>query len=91
MIILSEGRFLQRLTDSADFPNPETMRDRIAQRAQTKIDTLQIDHVLKDMMHDHCEFSDMFARILNGHGFDFAVQCGVDSEFPASTMGADGS
>ena len=55
-----------------------------------KIGILQTGHFLEGKEHDHGEFSDMFARFLDGKGFDFAIWNVVDSEFPASTSDADG-
>ena len=42
-------------------------------------------------MRDHGEFPDMFARILDGHGFDFTVRFMVDNKVRASTTDSDGS
>ena len=64
----------------------ELRKERIA-----KIGILRTGHVSKCMMRDHSEFSDMFARILDGHGFDFTVRVMIDNEVSASTINSDGS
>ncbi len=55
-----------------------------------KIGILQTGHVPDDLRRSHGEFADMFARFLDGKGFEFATWNVVDDEFPQSTDDADG-
>ncbi len=55
-----------------------------------RIGILQCGHVPEAVAAEHGDFSAMFARLLDGHGFDFRTWNVVDMEFPASIEEADG-
>jgi len=43
-----------------------------------------------EALRDAGDYPDMFARLLDGHGFDFRTYRAVDMEFPASARECDG-
>ena len=55
-----------------------------------KIGILQTGHAPDEVKGDLGDYSDMFARLLDGHGFDFATFSVVDDEFPSGPEAADG-
>lgn len=55
-----------------------------------KIGILQTGHAPDEVKGDLGDYSDMFARLLDGHGFDFATFSVVDGEFPSGPEAADG-
>ena len=55
-----------------------------------KIGILQTGHSPDEVRGDLGDYSDMFARLLGGHGFDFVTFNVVDGEFPAGPDDADG-
>jgi GMP synthase-like glutamine amidotransferase len=55
-----------------------------------KIGILQTGHAPDEVRGDLGDYSDMFARLLGGHGFDFVTFNVVDGEFPAGPDDADG-
>ena len=55
-----------------------------------KIGILQTGHSPDEVRGDLGDYSDMFARLLGGHGFDFVTFNVVDGEFPAGPEDADG-
>jgi GMP synthase (glutamine-hydrolysing) len=55
-----------------------------------KIGILQTGHSPDEVRGDLGDYSDMFARLLGGHGFDFVTYNVVDGEFPAGPADADG-
>ena len=54
------------------------------------IGILQTGHAPDEVKGDLGDYSDMFARLLGGHGFDFATYNVVDGEFPDGPQAADG-
>lgn len=55
-----------------------------------KIGILQTGHSPDEVRGDLGDYSDMFAQLLGGHGFDFVTFNVVDGEFPAGPDDADG-
>lgn len=55
-----------------------------------KIGILQTGHSPDEVRGDLGDYSDMFAQLLGGHGFDFVTFNVVDGEFPAGPQDADG-
>jgi GMP synthase (glutamine-hydrolysing) len=55
-----------------------------------KIGILQTGHAPDEVKGDLGDYSDMFARLLGGHGFDFVTYNVVDGEFPDDPHAADG-
>ncbi len=55
-----------------------------------KIGILQTGHVPDDLAERHGKYPDMFARLLDGHGFEFLAFPVVDQIFPDSVHAADG-
>ncbi len=55
-----------------------------------KIGILQTGHSPDEVRGDLGDYSDMFASILGGHGFDFVTFNVVDGEFPDGPEAADG-
>ena len=55
-----------------------------------KIGILQTGHFPEVLQGDHGDYEDMFARLLDGHGFTFQTWNVVDMEFPDSPQDADG-
>jgi GMP synthase (glutamine-hydrolysing) len=55
-----------------------------------KIGILQTGHSPDEVRGDLGDYSDMFAQLLGGHGFDFVTFNVVDGEFPAGPEEADG-
>jgi GMP synthase-like glutamine amidotransferase len=55
-----------------------------------KIGILQTGHSPDEVRGDLGDYSDMFAQLLGGHGFDFVTFNVVDGEFPAGPDAADG-
>ena len=55
-----------------------------------KIGILQTGHAPDEVKGELGDYSDMFARLLDGHGFDFATFSVVDGEFPSGPEAADG-
>jgi len=55
-----------------------------------KIGILQTGHSPDEVRGDLGDYSDMFAQLLGGHGFDFVTFNVVDGEFPAGPQEADG-
>ncbi|HAV09642.1 MAG TPA: glutamine amidotransferase [Rhodobacteraceae bacterium] len=55
-----------------------------------KIGILQTGHVADEIRSMLGDYSDMFVRLLNGHGFDFVVYNVVDMDFPAGPELCDG-
>jgi GMP synthase-like glutamine amidotransferase len=55
-----------------------------------KIGILQTGHSPDEVRGALGDYSDMFARLLGGHGFDFATFNVVDGQFPAGPDDADG-
>jgi GMP synthase-like glutamine amidotransferase len=55
-----------------------------------KIGILQTGHSPDEVRGELGDYSDMFARLLGGHGFDFVTFNVVDGEFPAGPDDADG-
>ena len=55
-----------------------------------KIGILQTGHVPDDLATRHGKYPDMFARLLDGHGFEFDAYPVVDEVFPDSVHAADG-
>ncbi len=55
-----------------------------------KIGILQTGHVADEIQPALGDYSDMFARLLDGHGFDFVTFNVVDGEFPDGPMACDG-
>ncbi len=55
-----------------------------------KIGILQTGHAPEDLVRDSGEYQAMFARLLDGHGFDFAAWPVVDGVFPEGPEAADG-
>lgn len=55
-----------------------------------KIGILQTGHVADEIRSMLGDYSDMFVRLLNGHGFDFVVYNVVDMDFPAGPEVCDG-
>ncbi len=55
-----------------------------------KIGILQCGHAMDEIKAEHGDYAAMFARLLDGHGFDFAAWNVVDMAFPASVDDADG-
>jgi GMP synthase (glutamine-hydrolysing) len=55
-----------------------------------KIGILQSGHAADELRPTLGDYSDMFARLLDGHGFDFATYNVVDGEFPAGPTDCDG-
>jgi GMP synthase (glutamine-hydrolysing) len=55
-----------------------------------KIGILQTGHSPDEVRGALGDYSDMFARLLGGHGFDFVTFNVVDGEFPAGPDDADG-
>ena len=54
------------------------------------IGILQTGHTPEDMREETGDYVDLFARLLDGQGFDFAPYSVVDMEFPADVSAADG-
>lgn len=55
-----------------------------------KIGILQTGHAPDEVRGELGDYSDMFARLLGGHGFDFVTFNVVDGAFPAGPEAADG-
>ena len=55
-----------------------------------RIGILQCGHVPEAVAAEHGDFSAMFARLLDGHGFEFHTWDVVDMTFPASIDDAEG-
>ncbi len=55
-----------------------------------KIGILQTGHAADELRPALGDYSDMFARLLDGHGFDFVTYNVVDGEFPAGPTDCDG-
>lgn len=55
-----------------------------------KIGILQTGHVAEEIQPTLGDYSDMFARLLDGHGFDFVTYNVVDGDFPAGPLDCDG-
>ncbi|MDP5349706.1 MAG: type 1 glutamine amidotransferase [Paracoccaceae bacterium] len=55
-----------------------------------KIGILQTGHSPDEVRGALGDYSDMFARLLGGHGFDFVTFNVVDGQFPAGPEDADG-
>ena len=55
-----------------------------------KIGILQTGHSPDEVRGNLGDYSDMFARLLGGHGFDFVTFNVVDGEFPTGPDDADG-
>lgn len=55
-----------------------------------KIGILQTGHVADEIQPTVGDYSDMFARLLDGHGFDFVTYNVVDGEFPDGPAACDG-
>ncbi len=55
-----------------------------------KIGILQTGHSPEGLFADFGTYGDMFARMLDGHGFNFQVWNVVDGIFPEDTTDADG-
>lgn len=55
-----------------------------------KIGILQTGHSPDEVRGALGDYSDMFAQLLGGHGFDFVTFSVVDGEFPAGPDDADG-
>ena len=55
-----------------------------------KIGILQTGHSPDEVRGNLGDYSDMFARLLGGHGFDFVTFNVVDGQFPAGPDDADG-
>lgn len=54
------------------------------------IGILKTGHVPKELSPKHGEYSDMFATLLSGNGFEFKTYEVVSSEFPNSIQDCDG-
>lgn len=55
-----------------------------------KIGILQAGHSADDLRRDHGDFDAMFARLLDGHGFDFTAYAVTQGDFPQSAQSEDG-
>lgn len=55
-----------------------------------KIGILQTGLCPPDLVEEHGEYDEMFARFLDGNGFDFTSYKVVENMFPASVSDADG-
>lgn len=55
-----------------------------------RIGILQCGHVPEAVAATHGDFADMFARLLDGHGFAFRTWNVVDMEFPRGPRDAEG-
>ena len=55
-----------------------------------KIGILQTGHVADEIRSMLGDYSDMFVRLLSGHGFDFVIYNVVDMDFPAGPEVCDG-
>ena len=55
-----------------------------------KIGILQTGHAPSDLAERHGQYTDMFQRLLAGHGFSFGTWNVVDGLFPGSTGDSDG-
>lgn len=55
-----------------------------------KIGILQTGHAPDIVLDELGDYDTMFARLLDGHGFDFATWSVVDNDFPDSPDAADG-
>lgn len=55
-----------------------------------KIGILETGRPPKELQGKHGTYADLFARLLDGHGFDFASYAVVDGVFPESVRAADG-
>ena len=55
-----------------------------------KIGILQTGHMPEEMKDDMGDYAQMFARLLEGHGFDYVDYYVVDGKFPDSVDEADG-
>ena len=55
-----------------------------------KIGILQTGHAPSDLAEQHGQYTDMFQRLLAGHGFSFGTWNVVDGRFPDSTGDSDG-
>ena len=55
-----------------------------------KIGILQSGHVVRTLVKEHGEFSDMFQRLLAGRGFRFQTWNVVDDDIPATPGESDG-
>lgn len=55
-----------------------------------KIGILQCGHAMPEVVERHGEYPDMFARLLDGNGFEFETFKVVDMEFPHGVNDADG-
>ena len=55
-----------------------------------KIGILQTGHSPEEMLEEHGNYSDRFAAMLDGHGFDFQTFSVVDGAFPRGAQDADG-
>ncbi|MEL6464036.1 MAG: type 1 glutamine amidotransferase [Pseudomonadota bacterium] len=55
-----------------------------------KIGILQTGHAPNEVLGSMGDYDAMFARLLDGHGFDFATYNVVDMEFPEGPLASDG-
>jgi GMP synthase (glutamine-hydrolysing) len=55
-----------------------------------KIGILQTGHAPDELRPTTGDFSDLFKRLLGGHGFEFTVYSVVDMDFPAAITECDG-
>lgn len=55
-----------------------------------RIGILQTGHAPDEVQQDHGDFAAMFARLLNGNGFEFSTFNVVDMEFPETVAQMDG-
>jgi len=55
-----------------------------------KIGILQCGHAAPEVTAEHGDYSDMFQRLLSGHGFSYQTWDVVDMQFPDSIHAADG-
>ncbi|MEM6307742.1 MAG: type 1 glutamine amidotransferase, partial [Pseudomonadota bacterium] len=55
-----------------------------------QIGILQTGHAPDPVQANHGDFKDMFARLLDGHGFSFRTWNVVDGDFPGGVADADG-
>jgi GMP synthase-like glutamine amidotransferase len=55
-----------------------------------KIGILETGRPPRELQEKHGTYADLFARLLDGHGFDFVGYAVVDGVFPESVRSADG-
>mgnify|MGYP005838700891 CR=1 FL=1 len=55
-----------------------------------KIGILMTGHAAPEIARHHGDYDAMFARLLAGHGFDFAAYNVVDEQYPAAPEACDG-